>query len=164
MKTRNGTGDGKRPVRSFPLPFRNSGPAGPIIFLRRSLKEFFELFEKCSKLIYNLHFHEVLHQAVDAQTKKVSSELVKNTRNNRYVVIVTLRTKGEKADFCTLEVRRITKKYKELARSTEKYKEVQRSTKEVRFIASIFINKQSKNVLLLRNVKNFIPNNRTKMF
>ena len=132
---------------------------------------------KCSKLIYNLHFHEVLHQAVDAQTKKLSSELVKNTRNNRYVVIVTLRTKGEKADFCTLEVRRITKKYKELAGSTEKYrkykeipgstekyKEVQRSTKEVRFIALIFINKQSKNVLLLRNVKNFIPNNRTKMF
>ena len=57
----------------------------------------------------------------------------------------------------------VPKKYKEVQRSTEKYREVQRSTKEVHFIRSIFIRKQDGNALLLRNVKDLIPNNRTKV-
>jgi hypothetical protein len=89
-------------------------------------------------------------------------------------------TKGEKAGLLTSEVQkygevqRSTKKYKEVQRSTEKYREVQRSTGKYREVHgstekyhsffSFFSQKQSKNVLLLGNVKNSVPTNRTFFF
>jgi hypothetical protein len=85
-----------------------------------------------------------------------------------------VKTKGEQADFCTSEVQ----KYREVQRSTENYKEVERSK---RYLPRFFpkteqkcsviekyqkfcSQKQNKSVLLLGNIKNSIPKNRTKMF
>ncbi len=72
--------------------------------------------------------------------------------------------KGEKAGLHTSEVQ----KYREVQRSTEKYREVQRSTEKYREVRkkyhsffSFFSQKQSKSVLLLRNVKNSVFTNRT---
>jgi hypothetical protein len=62
----------------------------------------------------------------------------------------TSTSKGKQADFCTFEV--------------QKCKEVQRRTKEVCFFPSVFIHKQNKSVMLLGNIRTFIPNNRTKMY
>jgi cell fate (sporulation/competence/biofilm development) regulator YlbF (YheA/YmcA/DUF963 family) len=62
------------------------------------------------------------------------------------------------------EVQRSTEKYREVQRSTEKYREVPRSTEEVPFFFFIFSRKQNKSVLLLGDVKNSVPNNRTFLF
>ena len=89
--------------------------------------------------------------------------------------------KGGQAYFCTSEVQ----KYEEVPRSTEKYGEVPRSTKEVRKkyaslpdfypqteqkfsvidkCQKLSSQKENKNVLLLKNVKNSVPKNGTLLF
>ncbi len=97
------------------------------------------------------------YEKVQRSTKKYW-EVLKSTKKYREVPRSTEKYEEVR------EVPRSTRKYREVPRSTEKYQEVQRSTKEVRFIPSIFIHKKNKSVLLLRNVKNFIRNNRTQMF
>ncbi len=89
--------------------------------------------------------------------------------------------KGRTSDFRSTEVRRSTKKYEEVQGSTEKYKEVRRSTRKYREVQgstekyrevrkkyhsffSFFSQKQSKSVLLLGNVENSVPTNRTFFF